>query len=288
MRERVGFVGLGLMGFAMAERLLGAGYRLSVYNRTSEKITPLERTGAVRCATPSSVASRSDIVLSMLSTSEVLEDLSLSDGGILAGCRESSIHVDFSTVSPALTQRLQERYVAKNCHFVHCPVLGSVPQARDGKLLLFAGGKAEILQRISPLLATLGEEIWMFDRPELASHTKLLCNSFIAGMITTLAQALVYSGRAGVNPEILLEILSHSALNAPMYQTKGKSIIDGNFSPRFFLEHMLKDSHLILDSAEELQVPMPGIVAARGIYEKAEQQGFGRADYSSVVKILKQ
>ncbi len=286
MHEHLGFVGLGLMGYPMAERLLGAGYHLSVYNRTAEKMIPLGEKGAAVCATPSAVAATSEIMLSMLSTSDVLEGLSLSNNGILAGLRENSVHIDFSTVSPSITERLQKEYAARRRHFVHCPVLGSVPQAREGKLLLFAGGEPDVLRRISPLLSILGEKIWMFERPELATHTKLLCNSFIAGMMTTLAQAFVYSNKAGINPETLLEILGHSALNAPMYQTKGKSMIEGNFSPRFFLEHMLKDICLLLESAEILQATMPGMVAARELYERAEQRGLGRQDYSAVVKIL--
>ena len=288
MNTSLGFVGLGMMGSPMAARLIKGGNVLSIYNRTKEKGKELIAQGARWCDSPNSVAGASDIVFSIVSNSESLTDISLGDEGILRGLRKGSIHVDMSTVSPATTEKLSREYEKIGCTFLHSPVLGSVPQATDGSLLLFVGGNEEAFKRAEPALKLLGSRIWRFDRPEQASHAKLLCNLFIAGMGTTLAQALVYAQKADVDPETLLDILNNSSLNAPMYQTKGKSILERNFAPRFFVELMLKDIKLILKSSEDLGVPLPTIEVAQRLFSEAVKSGFGREDYSAVVKVVEQ
>jgi len=286
MKSSIGFVGLGLMGECMATRLLNAGYKVSVFNRTKEKAKALVAGGAQWCESPRLVAAQSEIVLSMVSNSEALIEIATGMEGVIRGLREGNIHIDMSTVSPEVTKQLGEEYAKKNCSFLHSPVLGSVPQATDGPLLLFVGGSNEPFRRAEEVLKVLGSRIWRFDRPEQASHTKLLCNLFIAGMGTTLAQALVYATKASVNPETLLDIIGHSSLSAPMYQTKGKSILERNFAPRFFVEHMLKDVNLILESGRTINAPLPTARAAEELFSAAVRAGFGKEDYSAVVKVV--
>jgi 3-hydroxyisobutyrate dehydrogenase-like beta-hydroxyacid dehydrogenase len=288
MTTSIGIVGLGLMGDCMATRLLNAGYKISVFNRTKEKAQSLIASGAKWCESPKSVASQSEIVLSMVSNSDALLEIATGKEGVLHGLQESNIHIDMSTVSPVVTRQLGEEYAKKKCSFLHSPVLGSVPQATDGSLLLFVGGRDEPFRRAEDVLRILGSKIWRFDLPEQASHTKLLCNLFIAGMGTTLAQALVYATKASVNPETLLDIISHSSLSAPMYQTKGKSILERNFTPRFFVEHMLKDVNLILESGRTINAPLPTARTAEELFSAAVRAGYGKEDYSAVVKVIEQ
>jgi 3-hydroxyisobutyrate dehydrogenase len=124
------------------------------------------------------------------------------------------------------------------------------------------------------------------ERAEQASHMKLLCNLFIAGMITTLAQAIVFAQKADVGPRTLLEVVGQSQLSSPTYQTKGASILERNFTPRFFLEHMLKDVNLMLNAAKEAGAPLPAIEVAQRFFIEAQSAGFGKEDYSAVVKVL--
>ena len=286
LKTSLGFIGLGLMGTPLATRLLNADYPLAVFNRTKEKAAGLITQGARWCRSPKEVAEQSEIVFSMVSTSEVLAEFAAGKDGVIHGLRRGCLHVDMSTVSPVTTERLTAEYKSHGCLFIHSPVLGSVPQATDGSLLLFVGGSDEAFRSAKPVLKILGGKIWRFERPEQASYTKLLCNLFIGAMGTTLAQALVLAKKADVNPETLLDILDHSSLSAPMYQTKGKSILDRNFSPRFFVQHMLKDLNLILDAGKRRQVPLPGIEASQKMFAEAAAAGFGREDYSAVVKVL--
>jgi 3-hydroxyisobutyrate dehydrogenase-like beta-hydroxyacid dehydrogenase len=286
MKSSVGFIGLGMMGTPMAARLQKAGFPLAVHNRTKKKASSLIKEGATWCESPKEVAEKSEIVFSMLSNSEALSECALGSNGVLRGARKGSVHVDMSTVSPAITKELGQRYRDAGCFFLHSPVLGSVPQATDGSLLLFVGGNEAGFLRAEPALKTLGGRIWRFDQPEQASHMKLLCNMFIAGMGTTLAQALVFAEKADVNPHILLDVLNQSALNAPMYQTKGKSMLDRNFAPRFFVEHMLKDLNLMLQAGKELNVALPSTEVAQRLFSEAAEAGFSKEDYSAVIKVL--
>ena len=283
----IGFVGLGLMGGPMANRILGAGHTLYINNRTKEKSASLEAKGAIWCDSPAEVARKTEIVISMLSTPDVLEDRTLGKNGLLEGAISGFIHVDCSTVSPALTNRLHERYRSKRCYFLHSPVLGSVPNATDGSLLLFVGGEEDAYSKVQNILGLFGSRIWRFERVDQATNTKLLCNFFIASMISGLAQGLVFAERNSIDPKVFLDILSHSALNAQTYQTKGTSMIEGNFTPRFFLEHMLKDIKLVLESAKASHTMMPTAEIAEELYTKALDSGFAKEDYSAVIKILR-
>ncbi|MBI2620207.1 MAG: NAD(P)-dependent oxidoreductase [Ignavibacteriales bacterium] len=286
MKQKIGFIGLGLMGFAMARRLQQTGYPLVVYNRTAKKARELVKAGASLEKSPAGVAEHADLVFSAVSTSDVLREVALGEKGILSGLREDAIHVDCSTVSPALTSELARKYSESRRWFLHCPVLGSVPQASEGSLLMLAGGDPRALERATELLKVLGNKVWKFDRVDQASHAKLLCNSFIAGMIVTLAQAIAFAGRVGVSPETILEIIGNSTLNAPTYQTKGRSIIGRNFTPRFYTEHMLKDINLIVDSARRAGSSVPGIQVAQQLFSQAVRLGYGKEDYSSIIKVL--
>lgn len=283
----IGFVGLGLMGGPMANRVLSAGHTLYVNNRTKEKSAMFTAKGAVWCDSPAEVARKTEILISMLSTPDVVENLTLGKNGVLEAAKPGFIHVDCSTVSPGLTRRLHEHYHLKKCHFLHSPVLGSVPNATDGSLLLFVGGDEEPFRKAESILKLLGTQIWRFEHAEQATNTKLLCNFFIASMISGLAQGLVFAEHNNIDPKVFLDILNHSALNAQTYQTKGTSMIENNFAPRFFLEHMLKDVRLVLDSAKASQTLMPTAEIALELYTKAVNSGFAKEDYSAVIKVLR-
>jgi len=276
-----------MMGLPMAKRVSKAGTRFAVYNRTKSKAESLLSHGAQWCDTPSAVASSSDIVFSMVSNPEALRDIALGPNGVLAGLKSGGVHVDTSTVSPASTRELAAQYTGKGRFFLHAPVLGSVPQATDGTLLMFAGGDASSYLTVEPYLQLLAKQIWRFEQPDQATHMKLICNLFIAGMITTLGQALIFAEKANVDRRMVLDIIGQSQLSSPTYQTKGLAIVQDNFTPRFFLEHMLKDVNLMLDAARDVHAPLPAIEIAQELFDEALHAGYGREDYSAVVKALR-
>ncbi len=286
MKHALGFIGLGMMGLPMAKRLSKAGSRFTVFNRTRSKAESLLSEGAHWGDTPSGVAISSDIVFSMVANPDALRAIALGLDGVLAGLKPGAIHVDTSTVSPAITRDLAKQYAGRGCFFLHAPVLGSIPQATDGTLLMFVGGDDSAYRTAEPYLQLLTKQVWRFEHPDQATHMKLICNLFIAGMITTLGQALVFAEKAHVDQRMMLDIIGQSQLSSPTYQTKGNSIVQNNFSPRFFLEHMLKDVNLILDAARDVHAPLPAIEIAQQLFVEAERAGYGREDYSAVVKAL--
>lgn len=287
MKQALGFIGLGLMGQAMAMRFQEAGYKLFLYNRTKSKSDSLVAGGATWCDSPADVARNVEFVFSMISDDNALRTITIEASGTLESLAKESVHIDMSTVSPFLTKELATKFSKRGVHFLHVPVLGSIPNIQEGSLLLFVGGEEGAFKRAEPLLRILGNRIWQFPSIEQASHMKLICNSFIAGMIVTLTQAIVYSTKVEIDPSTMLDILRHSALNSTMYQTKGKAIIEGNFKPRFFVEHMLKDITLALQAANAVGASMPGLETAKGLFERAMKAGLAKSDYSAIVEVMK-
>jgi 3-hydroxyisobutyrate dehydrogenase-like beta-hydroxyacid dehydrogenase len=287
MKPTIGFIGLGMMGLPMAERILAAGFPLVVYNRTASKTEGLISRGAHRAATCAEVGQASDICITMVSDPKALEEVVFSSDGIDKALIPGKIHIDMSTVSPAIIERLSKHYAEKNVGFLHAPVLGSTPQAADGSLLLFIGGKPTVADRAREVLDVLGKHKWFFPEATQATHLKLICNMFIASMSAPLAQGLVFGAKKGIPPSTLLAVLSHSSLNAPMYQTKGTSISKRQFTPaRFLTKHLLKDINLVLEAGKDAGVPLPALEPIRQFYTEAMSMGLGDEDYSAVVKVL--
>lgn len=281
--ERIGFIGLGLMGSVMVRRLLGAGYQVSVWNRTKEKAADLLKAGASWSGSPEALAGESTIVVTMLTTPTVVEEMA---GRIRGASAMGSIHVDCSTIAPKTTQQLAELAEGEGKGFVHAPVLGSVPQLTEGSLVIFAGGRPVFVQRVRPVLAAFGQKVFEFPTVTQATNTKLLANFFIASMISTLSQGIVFARAAGIDVTTFLEILRLSALNAPMYQAKGPAMAKGEYPARFYLEHMHKDVHLAATSAEAMGVALPSIPMLKDLFDRAMEMGLAKSDYSAVLEAL--
>ncbi len=288
MSMKVGFIGLGMMGEPMAGRLLTVGFSLNVYNRTKQKADTLLSRGAHWEGNPKRVSGSSDVVITMVSNSEALQYVSMRQDGILAGLPVGGIHVDMSTVAPSATKALASEYESKGRFFLHAPVLGSIPQVQEGSLLIFAGGDHSAFMRCKSILEALGKRIWHFEQVAQAAHMKLVCNFFIASMITTLSEGLLLGRKAEITPETILEVLRNSALNAPMYQSKGEAMRQRSFAPRFLLDHMLKDVNLIREASERLSLQLPTLEILGNLFSAAKSRGLGREDYSAVVKVLEQ
>lgn len=283
---RVGVVGLGVMGKPMVERLLATGHRVLVYNRTREKARGLDALGAHRADTPREVAAASEVVLTVVTDPAAVEAVSFGDAGIATGLSEDAVHCDMSTVSPAASREMAERYAAAGLRFVQAPVLGSKRQVLAGELLVFAGGDADAISRCEPAWHAFSHRIWRVGAPEQAAAAKLACNMLIAHMILGLGQSLLFARCHGVEPARLLEILGASALGAPMFASKGQTMVGGDFAANFYVRHMVKDLTLAASAAAECGLSMPLNAANRELFASAVRQGWGDLDYSAVVKVL--
>jgi len=296
MKPKIGFIGLGVIGLPMAERLLEQGLPLMVWNRTADKARALEARGAGRAATPRELAERSDVVVTMVTDGPALEEVAFRADGVAAGLAAGKVHCDMSTIDPATSRRMAERYARSGApdsrapdsgaQFVQAPVLGNWRAAAAGELLIFAGGPAPAVEKCEPVFAALGRRTWRWQEPEKAACVKLACNLLLGGMMELLAESLAFGGRAGIDATSLLDIIGDSALAAPMFRTKGETMARRDFTPSFYLRNMLKDLRLAAEAGAQFGLALPASQAIGDVYAEAAKTELAEADYSAVLEWL--
>jgi 3-hydroxyisobutyrate dehydrogenase-like beta-hydroxyacid dehydrogenase len=283
---QVGFIGLGSMGRGMAANLLKAGHALVVYNRTSAKAEALVAEGATIAKTPREAA-RGDVVITMLADDAAVESVVVGTDGVLAGLKTLSIHISMSTISVALAERLASAHQAAGQRFVAAPVFGRPEAAAAGKLFIVAGGEPKTVQACQPLFEALGQRTFVIaDEPPKANLVKLSGNYLIAAVIETLGEAFALVGKAGIDRTQYLDILTNTLFGAPVYKTYGGIIAEERYAPPGFKARLgLKDIHLALAAAENLQVPMPVASLLRDRFLTLLATGAGDLDWSALAAL---
>ncbi|MFD0987361.1 NAD(P)-dependent oxidoreductase [Methyloligella solikamskensis] len=285
---KIGFVGLGSMGSAMAPHLVAAGKPLSVHNRTKAKADKLVADGAVFAETPGDAA-RGEVVITMLSDDAAVEETVFGKDGILEALPKGSTHISMSTISVALSERLAAAHAEAGQEFVSAPVFGRPDAAAAGKLFIVAAGPAEVLDLCQSIFETLGQRTFFFgEEPAKANLVKLSGNFLIASTIESLAEAFALVGKAGIDPHAYLELLTETLFSAPVYKTYGGLIADERYTPPGFTAKLgHKDVGLALDAAEDLQVPMgmASLISERFLTLMAA--GAGDLDWSALGKLAK-
>ncbi|ARU31924.1 6-phosphogluconate dehydrogenase [Sulfuriferula sp. AH1] len=280
---KTGFIGLGQMGAGMASRLHQAGYDLTVFNRSAERMQPLVAMG-VKGAKSIAEACDADVVFTMLANDVALEEVVLSPSGMLAHLKPGAIHVSCSTVSVALSARLAQTHAEKQQGYIAAPVFGRPDAAAAGKLFMVAAGKHELIAKIQPLLDVFGQRTFiMSDAPEKANLVKLSGNFLIATVIESLGEAMALVEKGGVDRHQYLELLTSSLFNIPLYKNYGGMIADRQFEPAGFAAPLgQKDMRLVLAAAEELQVPLPFASILRDRFLELMAHGGDKLDWSAV------
>ena len=252
---KIGFIGLGSMGAAIAPNLVTAGHAVSVWNRSSEKADPLVAKGAIRAATPAA-ASTSEAVFTMLSDDAAVEGISES---ILASLPAGGVHISLSTISVALADKLTEAHAARGQHFVSAPVFGRPPVAAEGKLFVAAAGSQEAIAKAMPLLEIIGQKVQVFgEKPSAANLVKLAGNFLIVNVTEALGEAMALVAKGGVEKADLLEFLTSTLFGAPIYKNYGALIVSEKFEPAGFAAVLAaKDMRLAGEAADALSVSMP-------------------------------
>ncbi|MES2366958.1 MAG: NAD(P)-dependent oxidoreductase [Pseudomonadota bacterium] len=280
---KTGFIGLGKMGAGMASRLCQAGYELTVYNRSAERLQPLIAAGA-RAAKNIAEVCEADVVFTMLANDAALSEVTLGPSGILEHLKPGAIHVSCSTVSVALSAQLAEAHREKQQGFIAAPVFGRPDAAAAGKLFMVAAGKPELIAKIQPLLDILGQRTFIVsDDPEKANLVKLSGNFLIATVIESLGEAMALVEKGGVDRHQYLDLLTSSIFNVPLYKNYGGMIADRHFEPAGFAAHLgQKDMRLVLAAAEELKVPLPFASILRDRFLDLAAHGADNLDWSAV------
>lgn len=277
---RVGFCGLGQMGAPMAGRLVAAGHQVTVWNRTTDRTAPLVAAGADVAATPAAAATASEVVITMLSTPEVLDHVLFGPGGIAGGCDGSQLVVEMSTVGPDAVRRAAAG-LAGRARLIDAPVRGSVPAATDGTLGIMAGGAEADVAEATPVLTAMGTVTHV--GPLGAGATLKLANNAISiGLTALVAEAFALATASGVDEKIALDILE-VGFAAPLVKRIRPLVEARRYDPDFKLSLAVKDIDLVLAQAAATGVHAAAVTAVRDVLGDAERAGRGEQDFSAVV-----
>lgn len=263
-RMRIGFLGLGRMGAAIAANLIGAGHDVAVWNRSAAKAQPLVAAGATLAATPRDAAAGRAVVLTMLADDAALDAVLDGEAGLIAGLDQNALHVSMSTISVSCAERLATLHGCHGQRFMCAPVFGRPDAAASRRLFVVAAGERADIELADPLLRAIGQRTFIVgSRPCSANLVKLCGNFLIMAAIESLAEAMALAEKGGVAKGQLLEVLTGSLFDAPVYRNYGAALVAGRFRPAGFAAPLgLKDMRLAGQCAEALRVPMPvlGIV----------------------------
>jgi 3-hydroxyisobutyrate dehydrogenase-like beta-hydroxyacid dehydrogenase len=274
-------IGIGNMGRGIAKSLLRAGHQLTVYNRTAQRAEALRQDRAFPVSTIAE-ASKTGMVLTMLADDAALEFAVFGAGGILSSLPAGGIHLSLSTISVALSDRLAAAHAQAGQQYLAAPVFGRPEAAESAKLAIVAAGPAAVFEASKPLLASMGPKIWFVgEKPSLANAVKLSGNFLIASVLESLSEAMAFARKSGVDPATLLDFLTSTLFNAPVYKTYGGLIVSGRDEPAGFTAKLgLKDVRLVLEAAEAASVPMPIAGVVRDRFLTAMARGHAEKDWS--------
>lgn len=282
----VGLIGLGRMGTGIAKSLLRAGHQVTAYNRTPEKAEALRGAGAAVAATVGD-ACRGEAVLTMLADDGAIESIAFGPGGILSSLAKGATHVSMSTISVALAERLAEAHARAGQGFVSAPVFGRPEAAEAGKLAVVAAGPEPLVQKYRPLFEAIGPKLMVAgSRASLANTVKLAGNFLIGSVLESLAEAMAFAKKSGVDTKALLDFFTSTLFDAPVYKTYGGLIVAGNHDQVGFAAPLgLKDVRLVLEAAGAKNVPMPVASVVRDRLLTAIARGNAEKDWSVLGKI---
>jgi len=284
---KVGFIGLGNMGSAIARNLIKAGHDLTVYNRTRSRAEALASLGARIAATPTEAAADAKVLITMLADDTAVEDVIFSPGNAIGALPVGAVHISMSTISVGLSRRLAESHREKQQHYLAAPVFGRPDAAAAAKLFLIAAGPAEQIERCRPLFDAIGQKTFVVGEEALAANViKLAGNFLITTVIESLGEAFAFGRKSGVDPHAFLDILTNSLFPAPVYRNYGSMIASNKFEPAGFkLPLGFKDNRLLLAAAEEAAVPMPMASLIHDRFVAALAQGLGESDWAAIARI---
>jgi 3-hydroxyisobutyrate dehydrogenase-like beta-hydroxyacid dehydrogenase len=256
---RIGFIGLGNMGAAIAANLLKARHEVTVWNRSAAKARSLVDAGAVLAATPKEAAAGKAAVITMLADDSALDAVLTGETGLIAGLDKGALHISMSTIAVATAERLTEEHRSRGQRLMCAPVFGRPEAAAAGKLFIVAGGDPADIELADPVFRAVGQRVFAVGKKPSAANLVKLCGNFmILSAIESMAEAMTLAEKGGVQKAQLLEVLTGSLFDAPVFHNYGKTLVDGRFRPAGFAAPLgLKDMRLAGQSAETLRVPMP-------------------------------
>lgn len=286
MAEKVGFIGLGIMGGPMAHNLIEAGYDLVVYNRPSDKAEELAGEGAKVVDSYKEVAEQCDVIIIMLPNSPQVEEVLAGEGGVFEAVREGTLIVDMSTISPVVTRELAEQAEERGASMVDAPVSGGDVGAQKGELSIMAGGSDEDFKRAEPIFDVVGK-VATHVGDVGAGQTVKACNQIVVALnITAVSEALVLGSKAGVEPQKIIDALSGGLAGSNVMDAKAEKFVGHDFDPGFRVELHHKDLGIALAASREYGVSLPVTAIVDQMLESLKAKGRGDRDHSAILTLI--
>ena len=287
---KLGFLGLGLMGYPMARNLLGAGHQVALWSHTASKARRLARAnkGGTFCKKPSDVGKFADCIFQCVGDSAMSRDVLTGKDGVIEGVRKGVVIVDASTIAPSVSRQLAAEFATKKVPFLDAPCSGSTPGAESGTLTFMIGGDKKVFNRVREYFLPMGKTLHYCGRQGMGLHAKLTQNLVIANIMQGFVEGIVLAKKAGVDPKQMLEILDTSAAKSWLVSFKAPQIFRRNFKAAFPLKWMHKDIGLMLESGQELKVPLPATSLVHELFGASIARGHGDEDFCAAVTLLEE
>ena len=285
-RESVGFVGLGIMGRGMVQNLLDAGFSVQVWNRTTERMTPLVESGATAGSDPADVAAHAEIVITCVSDTPDVQEVILGDRGVLAGAKPGSLVIDMSTISPSVTREIAARLQEKGVDMLDAPISGGSEGAANGTLSIMIGGEAEQVERAMPAFQAMGRTIIHVGPTGTGQTVKLVNQIVVVVNMLAVGEGLLFAQAAGVDLQKTLDAITGGAAGSWMLANRGPQVIARDWRPGFMIDLQQKDLRLALDAADEMGVPLLGTSTVFQLFRTLQKAGLGAEGNHGLVKAL--
>jgi 2-hydroxy-3-oxopropionate reductase len=282
--KKIGFVGLGIMGKPMAKNLLQAGYSLVVHDIRPEPVRELLGDGAEKGSSSADVAARSDVVITMLPNSPHVREAVLGPKGVLEGARQGLILVDMSSIAPLVSIEVAKKAEEKGVKMLDAPVSGGEPKAVDGTLAIMVGGAQEVFEEVKPILDVMGASVTLVGEIGSGNTTKLANQIIVALNIAAMSEAMVLSFKAGVDPEKVFQAIRGGLAGSTVLDAKMPLVLDGNFKPGFRIELHIKDLTNAMETAHELDVPIPLSAQVLEYMHALKIDGHGKDDHGGLIQ----
>lgn len=283
---KIGFIGTGVMGNAIAQNLLKAHHQLWVYNRTKSKTDNLVALGATWCDTPQAVTEQTEIIFTMLGFPQDVEQVYFQENGIFKAQVQSKILVDMTTSKPTLAQKIAATGQAAGAQVLDAPVSGGDVGAKNGTLTIMVGGQQATFDQLQPIFQAIGSQVNLFGGPGAGQNTKMANQIMIAGTMTGMSEMLVYAKAAGLDLNKVLETVGGGSAANWSLSNYGPRILKEDFQPGFYSKHFLKDLRIALDTAAEMHLDLPATQQAKDLYEKlVDQKHLGDLGTQALIKL---
>ena len=282
----LGFVGLGVMGSQMVNRLLGKGHAVTGYNRTRSKAQWLIDRGMKWADSPRAVSAAADVTFAMVTNSAALAAITDGLDGLLAGLSKGKTFIDMSTVSPTVSRALATKVREKGADMVDSPVSGSVTTLQEGKLSVMVGGRRETFERVRPLLEDIGPKVTYVGDNGLALSMKIAINLSLATQMLAFSEGVLLAEKSGIARETAVDVLTHSAVASPMIQYRGPFVLQQPAEAWFDVNMMQKDMLLALEMGRQLDVPLPTTAISNEFLTAARAMGMAKQDFAVMFDVL--